>query len=82
MHRAEWGAVLDTTTSPSPRPASVAGRAVGVRRGSRRARLAWLLVLGTVLAGLAVAGGPVGLCLVGPRGSDLELVALAGALAG
>ncbi|MBD8610527.1 hypothetical protein IFT77_08515 [Frigoribacterium sp. CFBP 13729] len=52
--------MLDTTTSPSPRPASVAGRAAGARRRTRRARLAWLLVLGTVLAGLAVAGGPVG----------------------
>ena len=31
---------------------------------------------------MRVAGGPVGLCLVGPRGSDLALVALAGALGG
>jgi hypothetical protein len=60
MHRAEWEAVLDTTTPPSPRPASVAGRAVGVRRRGRRARLAWLVVVGSVLAGLAVTGGPVG----------------------
>lgn len=52
--------MLDTTTSPSPRPASVAGRAVGLRRRGRHARLAWLLVVGAAVAGLAVTGGPVG----------------------
>ena len=31
---------------------------------------------------LRVAGGPVGLCLVGPRGSDLALVDLAASLVG
>jgi Asp-tRNA(Asn)/Glu-tRNA(Gln) amidotransferase A subunit family amidase len=31
---------------------------------------------------LGVPEGPVGLCLVGPRGSDLALVEIAGALAG
>ena len=31
---------------------------------------------------LSVAGGPVGLCLVGPRGSDLALVDLAASLVG
>jgi hypothetical protein len=52
--------VPDSTTSLSPRPAAVAGRASVARRRPGLARVAWLLVAGALLAGLAVAGGPTG----------------------
>ncbi|WP_209561376.1 hypothetical protein [Frigoribacterium sp. PvP032] len=52
--------MLDSTILRSPRPASVAGRALGDRRRGRRARLTWVLAVGTLLAGLSAALGPVG----------------------
>jgi len=52
--------VPDSSTSLSPRPAAVAGRVSVVRRRTGPARVAWLVVAGALLAGLAVAGGPTG----------------------
>ncbi|TWX37112.1 hypothetical protein ES689_10510 [Frigoribacterium sp. ACAM 257] len=52
--------MLDSTILPSPRPASVAGRELGDRRRGRRARLAWVLAVGTLLVGLSATIGPIG----------------------
>ena len=79
------GTILCLPTTPFPAPKS--GQAISALAFPRE-RISALTCLGGLtgwpqvnLPGSSVGGAPVGLSIVGPRGSDLDLAAVARAFA-
>lgn len=72
------GMIQPAASTPPPPLRTTAEEKAALRAGTRR-----LMAVGSI-SGLPVltipTGGPIGLCIVGPRGSDTVLTALAGKL--